>query len=375
MAHLKALDLEERLDEIAAAPVCVLAGEDASVRSRCLTLLTAAAAPEELPGSTVRWFEEPPELREVLDELRTVPFLGLEGRRAVVVEDGDAFLSAHWSGLAEYVSNPVRSSTLILCVRKLAAGSPPGLPPENDEDPKVTGESSREPGPEDDEERKALKRAWQAFVKALGAAGAVVDCRPPRWADAKRWLRSRAGQMGKKLTPRAVDSVLEAVGPDLTGLESELQKLSAYVGAERTISERDVAEMVAQARSRSAFDMAEAVSRGDLADALRQCRRLLLRGESPVGLVSVLAIQARRLWQMRRLQAAGAAESEIVRTVKAPDWAVRRALRVLPRLSEEALAAQLRILAEADVEYKTTSVRSQEEGVWLENLLARLCAR
>ena len=56
-----------------------------------------------------------------------------------------------------------------------------------------------------------------------------------------------------------------------------------------------------------------------------------------------------------------------------PRFAVRRCLEVLPGLTEGRLGRQLELLSAADVEAKTASLRSQEEGVWLENLVARLC--
>ena len=115
------------------------------------------------------------------------------------------------------------------------------------------------------------------------------------------------------------------------------------------------------------------MARGELPVALPLCRNLLLRGESREGVISSLAYQTRRLWQMKRLHAAGASEKDIARQIGAPAFAVRRALKALPSVSEQRLARQVAVLAEADAQSKTTSLRSQEEAVWLESLLARLC--
>ncbi len=337
MATVKALALERELAGAAECPACALAGGDESLRSRCLQLLVKACAPEELPGSTVRRHEDVPAPSEVFDELRTIPFMGLAGRRVVVVQKGDAFADACSEQLTAYLAHPNPTSTLILCL----GGSRSG------------------------------RRG--AVLKAVEQAGLVVDCKAPSWNDAKRWLREEAGRLGKKLTPRAVDALVEAVGPDLLGLHSELEKLAAHAGNEATIAERDVGLLVAQARSRSAFNLADAVGRRDAVEALRLCEELLLGGESREGIISVLAFQTRRLWQIKRERAKGASEGQIARSTGVPTFAVRRALRVLPGLCEERLARQLRILALADVDAKTSSLRTQEETVWVENLVARLC--
>jgi DNA polymerase-3 subunit delta len=355
MPTLKALDPEARLREVATSPVCVLLGDDDALRSRALGVVAEAAAPSDQPGSTLRTFETVPEARDVFDELRTIPFMGLAGRRAIVIEEGDAFLAAAWEGVARYLASPSPTATLILCLTRLNAKTPPG----------GAGGSS--------DEAKQRKAAWVAMVKAIGQKGAVIDCSRPTWRDAKAWLRSAAGESGKKLTPRAVDLLVEACGPNLLALQSELDKLVCYVGDEPTISERDAGEMVAEARSRSVFDLGNAVSRGDAAEAVRLCEGLLLRGESREGLIAVLALQVRRLWQMKRLSDAGKSEAEIARELGVQAFVVRNSAALLPRLSEECLARQIDVLADADLESKTTSLRAQEEGVWLAGVLARLC--
>ncbi len=355
MPPLKALALQDHLTDAAGAAICVLVGNDDSLRARSLLLLKEAAAPSDQPGSTVREFEGSPEPRDVLDELRTVPFLGLAGRRVVVITQADPFLTEHWQLLLAYLRSAPETSTLILCVDRLAPKSPPGR------------------ALKDADKEAARKKAWGQFLKAVNASGIIVDCSRLRWGDAKSWVRQRAGRLGKKLTPRAADSLLEAVGPNLLALESELQKLCLYADSRDAVTDRDVAELVSAARSRSVFELAEAVGRGDAAAALGLCAGLLLSGESREGIISVLALQLRRLWQMKRLHAAGAPPDRIAREAGVPAFAVRRAVGVLRSLTDERLARQINVLAAADAESKTASLRAQEERVWLEGLLARLC--
>lgn len=357
MATLKALNLEERLEEASRAPVCVLVGADDALVSRSLRLLKQSAAPADLAGSTVRHFEDLPEARDVFDELRTVPFLGRDGRRVVVLERGDEFLAEHWERLARYMRSPSSTGTLIMCLDKLDPRRPPGKRKKD-----AAGQQER-------------LKAWRDLVKSLGSRGVVIDCRTPTWDEARRWVRSHAAQMGKKLTPRAVATLVEAVGPNLLALEGELDKLSAYIEPETTVTERDVGEMVAGARWRTVFDLGYAVSRGDTAEALRLCGQLLLRGEKREGIISVLARQVRQLWQVKRLHATGLSGKDIARQLRLPDFVVRRSLEVLGGLSEELFVRQLGILCAADVESKTTSLRSHEERVWMDSLLARLCRR
>ncbi len=335
MPTVKALALEAHLKKAAPAPVYALVGADDALRSHSLHLVEAFAAPVEQPGSSVRRFEGTPEPRDVFGELRTVPFLGMAGRRVAVVEDGDAFLKAHAEPLAAYVQKPCRTATLVLCLNKLDMRT--------------------------------------ATAKAVQAEGVVVDCAPPSWRDAEGWLRNRAREAGLKLTGRAAGALVEAVGPNLLALEAELDKLATYAGAKGSVSEDDVAELVPQGRERSAYDLGTAVARGDAAAALRLCGELLLRGTPKEVILSILARQVRRSWQVGRLVRTRADERTISRQVGMPGFAVRRASEAVRALPDGWFAARLELLAQADYESKTTSLRSGEEEVWLESLLVRLC--
>jgi DNA polymerase III delta subunit len=360
MPLVKALELEGSLAQAASAPLCVLAGSDEALRARSLGLVRAAAAPPEQPGSSVREFDGAPEARDVFDELNTIPFLGLQGRRVAVVRDGDAFARANAERLARYLKDPSRTSTLILCVVELL-GSRRRRPAR-----------AARPAPA---EGKRAPDALDALVKAIRARAWIVDCNPITWADAKRWLRSRGEAMGVRFTPRAVDALVEAVGPNLLALDAEAEKLAAYCGPQATVSERDVAAVAAAGRSRSIFDLSDAVCSGDARQALRMCDLLLLQGETREGIVALLGRQVRRLWQVKRLRAAGGSEQEIGRQLSVPPFAVRRSIELADGRADEWFARQLCLLSAADVEAKTTSIRSGEERVWLESLLLRLCNR
>lgn len=337
MPRINALALEGQIERVAALPVCAVVGADEAQAARSVQMLVRAAAPPDQPGSTVLRLEGEVAAHEVFDDLRTIPFLGLAGRRAVVVEDGAAFLKAHADRLVGYLKDPVRTSTLILRTAKLDGRS----------------------------------RA----AKAMVSTGAIIECGRLRWADARAWLHVRAEAMGTKLAPQAASDLVEAVGTDLLALGMELDKLIAYADGERSITPEHVGEVVTHGRQRSIFDLGNAVVAGDAAGALRLCGGLLLRGERREYIISMLARQVRRLWSVHRLRADGASQQDIGRSMGMQDWMVRRALNALRGISDEWFARQLEILAAADWESKSKSLRTGEERVWLEGMLARLCER
>ncbi len=334
MAVVGALELEGYLEEAPPPSVCVLEGEDEALVARSLGLLLELLAPQEKPGSVVRRFETVERPAQVFDELRTIPFMGMEGRRVVVVEDGDAFLREHRDRLLRYLESPSSTGTLIL----RAAGL--------------------------DGRRKE--------TKALREVGLVVQCGRLRWRQAESWLRTRARELGGAVTDRAASELVRAVGPNVAALDRELEKLIAYCQPEGRITADAVTEMVARGRSRSIFELGDMISEGRKADAIAFCERLLLRGEAPEGIVAVLASQMRRQWQVKRLQDVDASPRDIEKATGLPGFVVRKSLQTIGGLSDDWFAERLAILSEADYSLKTESLQADERRVWVETLVARL---
>ncbi len=335
MPQLKALQFGEHLKEGRLKPVYGFVGDDEALVSECVSRIRQAAERPDLPGSITRDLDGIPEPRDVFDELRTQPFMGMEGVRLVIVREGDEFLSAHGDSLRQYLNAPSSAGVLVLCCGKLDGRT--------------------------------------GVAKAIERTGLIVDCSRMRWQDARHWLDGEARKTGKTLTPRAVSALVEAVGPNLSALRLELEKLVLYVGDEPTIAERDVEEVTCTSRPRSIFELSDAIARSDAAEALRLGEGLLLRGERPEGIVGFLGRRTRTLWQVKRMLEGGAGPKEIARELGMKDYAAEKSVQAARRLGEERSARLIELLAQADVELKTTSLQSRDSGVWLSSFLSRLC--
>jgi len=361
MPAVKALELADHLAQGDLKPVYALVGDDAPLMSESVSLLRQAVDRPEFPGSSIRDLEDPPAPSAVFDELRTLPFMGTPGVRLVIVRAGDQFMADHGEAILTYLEKPSPTGVLVLCHR----------PPDDRKGRQA--ETDAAPKEQADKEKKAAKLAKE-LTKVIGRIGMVVDCARATWASAKDWLREKARAEGKTFTPAAADALVEAAGADPVALRGELEKLIAFVGDERTVTERDVEDVVPQSRSRSIFELSDAIARSDAARALALGERLLLRGEGPEEIIAFLARQTRRLAQVKMMLDGGATEKQIAREMfKGRDFAARKEVAAARRLTDEWFARQTAVLAEADVYAKTTSVQAKEQGVWISALLARLC--
>ena len=361
MPAVKALEFAAHLEQGDLKPVYALVGDDGALISESISLIKAAVDKPEFPGTLISDLEDPPAPSDVFDELRTLPFMGTPGVRLLIVRAGDQFIATHGEAILAYLGRPSPTGVLVLCRRP---------PKDGKERPAQTDAAANE---QEDREKKAAKLAKE-LTKLIGRIGLVVDCTRPTWATVKDWLRTEARAEGKTFTPAAVDALLEAVGPDLVALRGELEKTILFVGDERTVTERAVEELAPQSRSRSIFELSDAIARSDAASALGLGERLLLRGERPEGIIAFLGRQTRKLAQVKTMLERDANQKEIARELfKGRDFAARKAVAAARNLTDEWFARQMEVLAAADAYVKTTSVQAREQGVWISALLTRLC--
>ena len=76
------------------------------------------------------------------------------------------------------------------------------------------------------------------IFKAVKEAGKAVDFTPLSRADLARWLTQKAGKAGRKFAGRALDELLDAVGPSLQKLSVEFEKLLNYTEQSGVIAPR-----------------------------------------------------------------------------------------------------------------------------------------
>src|SRR5688572_27131313 len=105
----------------AVAAVCVVFGADGFLKQLALERLRSAALGDDdtpygvYEGASAQW-------RDIHDELATVGLFG-GGKRLVVLEEADSFVSAHRAQLEEYVARPAPGATFILEVDTWASNT------------------------------------------------------------------------------------------------------------------------------------------------------------------------------------------------------------------------------------------------------------
>jgi DNA polymerase III subunit delta len=279
-------------------------------------------------------------LRDVLDALATVSLFG-GGRRLVVVEEADDFVSENRAELEGYVAKPHRNSVLVLDVKTW---------------PSTT-----------------------RLAKAVAASGLTIECKPLNEPQTKRWLADRAKtKYAVRLEAAAADALLELLPPELGILDQELSKLSLLVEKAGAIDVPLVTDNVGGWRTRTTWDMVDAAAEGRAADALGQLGRLIAAGEKPHGLLPQMSHSLRQLAAATKLIAAAEAAGSRLSLQSAlsqagvPPFKLATAERQLRQLGRER-AKQLTVwLLAADLAIKGPNSSDPRARFELERLIARL---
>ncbi len=272
------------------------------------------------------------ELAGVLDDLRTLPFL--TPRRLVVVRDADSFISQHRDKLEDYLDKPSPTGVLLLEGKSLPANT--------------------------------------RLYKRIKAVGEVVVCDPIKPQAMAGWLTERArSAYGVKLDPQAAALLRELVGDEMGLLDSELLKLSLYVGERRQIAVADVHALTGQSREEQIWGIMNAIAERDAGKALSLWENVWETDRAaPARAVAGLAFKVRQILNARALAESGASSQEVSRALMV--WNDRdrdRMLRAFPARQTEDMLTRL---MEADLASKSGGVSVRTS---IETMIVEQCGR
>jgi len=142
------------------------------------------------------------------------------------------------------------------------------------------------------------------LAKMVTEEGHVVE-EPALDAGALRaWIGERFREEGKTISSGVPEILLDLIGDDLRALDSEIAKLSTYVGEEPKVTGDHLHALVGRSRTERIFELVHYVLERKLAKALGVVADMLASGESGIWMVSFIGKEVRWLAQVRLFLAA-----------------------------------------------------------------------
>lgn len=262
--NLSATDFLAGPEKHSIGPICAVYGDEAFLKAEVLQALRKQILGGQDGEFALTVFTGgEASLREVLDALVTTNLFG-SGRRLVIVEEADSFVSLYRAELEDYTAQPAKDAVLVLDVK-----------------------------------------TWSGITrlaKTVAQIGLAVECKPLQERQIKSWLIARAKLVeGIRLDSAAADLIVELLPLELGVLVQEVAKLALLVGEDRVINTHIVEENVGGWRVRATWDMIDAAVEGRAADAITQLDRLISADEKPHALLPQMSATLRRFATATRL--------------------------------------------------------------------------
>ncbi len=317
-------------------PLYLVTGEERVFRDQVVAELRTAA----LGGGAAAFNEDKftagdVGVETVLMAARTVPMMA--NRRFVLLRGAERWDAGDGSSpfdlLAEYASNPVSSTCMVVVASKM-----------------------------DGRRKLAVLARKQGFL---------VACEPLDSRSLPDWIAEQCAARGNAVALEVAELLAALCGPDLSSVSDAVERLSLYVGPGAAIDEAAIGACVARVRTSDTWALVEAIGARDVGRALCCLADAYDARDRGLPLLGALAWSVR---QLARYQAALGSGSS-------PDDAARRAGVFQPYRARE-LAAKARlfrtteverwilVLAEADKSLKSS--RRPADSI-LEDMITRLC--
>jgi DNA polymerase-3 subunit delta len=302
-------------------PIYVLAGKEESlVNDQCRQLVDELVEPSQRATGLFNADSKEVEAADILDELRTAPFLS--DKRVVVIKSADEFISQNRELLEKYFDNPCPTGILMLTVNSWPGNT--------------------------------------RLAKKLTKVGKLISVTQPKtWQLPGRLVQYAADAYSKRLSKDAAELLVELTGDDLVRLYSEIDKLALFADSEKTITVEHVEKLIGHNRLYNAFAVIDTCLAGDAGAAVERLRSMFASDRSTeFTVVGAFAYHFRRMFNAKVLLDKGVRPDAIVKRLRI--WGNKDGFFAqLRKMNLKQIGDGIQQLAEIDYAIKTGQTKPQ----------------
>ncbi len=312
---MKYTEFKNGLEDGKAFSVYLFEGEDAFFRERGLTLLKNKFVSE--PSLNYVVLEDDVSLDTLLSSLEGFPFLS--EKRLTCVREFYPKQEFFKKGFASYLENPSEQSILAILNEKPC---------------------------------DALKK--YPCVE-------VVDCSKADYTLLVRWIKAQCEKQGIKIEAETAKNLCDYCLCDMTRIETEVNKLCAYVLEEKVITQNDIDTLVSRDTEYKIYQMTDYIATKKFDLALAVITEMLGKGEaSQVILVSIYNYFRKLL----HAAISGLSEKELAIELNVKEFAARKIKQQSSVFKKRALKMAVDMLTDTDYKIKSGQAEA-DERMWL----------
>lgn len=311
----------------------VIYGEDPFlISNECEKLLDSILGAEDRSMAIYEPKAQDARISDVLDELRTLPFL--TSKRVVLIKDAEPFVAAHADALEAYLDKTSPSGVLILTQTSW-------------------------------DKRKRLHKKMQK-------TGGLIEVGKLYSNQLPGYITSYAQQNhGIRLDGQTSRFLVELVGDDPGRLCREMDKLVMYVTPRKSISVNDIEALIGHNRMFNAFDVIDSIISGKTGAAISRIRNMFQADKNAdYTVVGAFGWHFRRLFRAKGMISKGLSPQQAAAKTGVT-YKQNEFLQQLNRLSLDQLGWVLSELGQIDFGMKTGQTSAP---IAIERLVLKLFA-
>ena len=216
---------------------------------------------------------------------------------------------------------------------------------------------------------RSMNSKW---VKALDAAGAVIQVWPIERQHLDNWIMQRMRKIGLNADSDAVQLLADRVEGNLLAADQEISKLKILAG-ERSITADVVANAVASSARYDVFKLIDTALAGNAGNALQMLNSLQAEGGEDIAMLGAVTREIRTLYQCAQQLEQGGGIDRVLDGARV--WDKRKSLykNTLRRLKSAQLGKLLQLATRIDAAQKGQS--KENASILFANLVSLLAGQ
>ncbi len=192
------------------------------------------------------------------------------------------------------------------------------------------------------------------LYKAVTAKGYAALCEMQDETMLKKWIMGLLKKENKRITPDALNLLLDKTGTNMENIRREVEKLVCYRYFDEGITVEDVEALCIVQVQNKIFDMVEAVAQKRQKEALDWYYDLLALKEAPMKILALISRQFHMLLQVKEMRQKGYPEADIAKQTGLNAYYLKK--KYIPQAAQfqiSQLETALRKCVEAEEDVKT----------------------
>ncbi|MBM7623134.1 DNA polymerase III subunit delta [Sporohalobacter salinus] len=209
------------------------------------------------------------------------------------------------------------------------------------------------------------------LYKTFKKTGRVLEFENLKYKVLDKWIEKKAEELGNKIDPKAVKLLEKMFNNNLQRLDSELEKISTYLGQQEVMTLEKVRQVISKDRllkENIIFDFVDAIGKQNSEKALHLLKQMIDNGQSEIGLLMMVVRQIRLILQSKELYRQGKSPKQIANRLNQHPYPIKKCIKQSKNFSVAELEDMLERLLDSNIKLVT----GEDKELELELLILEL---